>query len=274
VQPDVVGKQHAFDGYSTSDVANMQNRKILAGRVAKIRHILLALNLLAPDAKYRKQLDEYRKIKRPLLMNAFGKVSVREQNANLVMVTSAHSGEGKTYTTINLAISIAMERDTTVMIIDCDDAKSSLTTTLGVDNSVGLTDYLQGNINDLREIIIKTDIPNLVIIPTGKRDIYSTELFASDRMESLLLELAKRYKDRIVLLDSPPLMETTQTRVLAEHIGQLLLVVEEGNTPQKTIIEAISLLDSKKIIGTILNKRRYAGDREAYGGYYGMSDEK
>jgi len=136
-----------------------------------------------------------------------------------------------------------------------------------------LTDLLLDKIKDIDEVIVKTDIPTLSVIPSGEMNAYSTELFASERMESLLNELALRYVDRIILLDSPPLLQTSQSKVLAHHVGQILVVVEEGKTEQKAVVEAISHLDPKKIIGTILNKRRYSSKKEYYGGYYGKPDE-
>lgn len=215
-------------------------------------------------------LNEYRQIKRPLLLNAFGAQAQGQKNTNLIMVTSAISGEGKTFTTMNLAISIAMERDKTVLMVDCDDARSSLTRALNLSSSPGITDILLGTVSDVEDIIVNTDIDKLKVIPSGEMNAYSTELFASQKMEALLSELAQRYSDRIILFDAPPLLMTSQTKVLAHHVGQVIIVVEEGKTPQRAIVDAISQLDPNLIIGTVLNKRKKSGMGDYYGGFYGQ----
>lgn len=267
------GQESALDDNQSASAPEITPDNTQDNKNYSIQARLSDQGFLTPDIKASKQLDEYRQIKRPLLMNAFGKCAAREENANLVMITSAVSGEGKTYTTLNLALSMAMERDKTVLMVDCDDVRSSLTNALGLGELAGLMDLLSGEINDVEDIIANTDIPKLSVIPSGKMNAYSTELFASERMEALLNELAKRYTDRIILFDSPPLLETSQTKILADQVGQILVVVEEGITEQKTVVDAISQLDPNKIIGTILNKRRYSGSGEYYGGYYGQPDE-
>lgn len=235
--------------------------------------VLLAENGIfsADNAKDGALVDEYRHMKRPLLINAFKAKTESQRNANLIMITSALPGEGKTFTTINLAISMAMERDTTVLIVDCDNTRSSLTQAVGLDAAPGIIDLLLGKISDIDEIIVNSDIDKLSVIPAGKINTFSTELFASDRMDSFVIELTQRYEDRIILFDAPPLLRTSQTRVLTHHVGQILIVVEEGKTPQKAIIEAISQIDPKKTIGMVLNKCKYS-TMSGYGYYGGYGD--
>ncbi len=210
--------------------------------------------------------EEYRMIKRPLVMNAFGRGAAPVEHGNLIMVVSALPGEGKTFTTLNLAMSIAMERDITVLIVDSDVVKSTLTKLLGLHGRPGLTDYLSAEDNglSLSDIIVDTDVPKLKILPAGTAFHYSTELLASERMKQMVEELSHRYNDRIVLFDSPPLLITSQATVLSYPMGQILMVVEAGRTAQSAVREAVDLLENDKVIGMVLNKK----PRALVGGYY------
>ncbi|NOX93182.1 MAG: AAA family ATPase, partial [Gammaproteobacteria bacterium] len=208
---------------------------------------------LTPTMSRSKVAEEYRLLKRPLLLNAQGKEA--EKWANLIMVASSLPGEGKTFTTLNLALSMAMERDTTVLVIDSDVLKPSLTQLLGLQNEPGLIDVLLGDDMGLGDVIINTDMPKLSVMPAGQLHVHSTELLASGKMERIA-DVSIRYPDRMVLFDAPPLVATTEASVLAHIMGQILMVVEAGKTPQHIVQEAISRLDDRKIIGMLLNKSR------------------
>lgn len=226
--------------------------------------------ILTPMKAQGLEAEEYRLLKRPLLMNAFGKGAAIVENGNLVVVTSALPGEGKTFTTINLAMSMAMERDTTVLLVDSDVIKPSLSKMLGLSNYPGLTDVLADEQVDLGDLILRTDVPKLRILPAGRSHAHSTELLASAAMSELAEELSRRYPDRIVLFDAPPLLATSQAHVLADIAGQILMVVEAGRTPQHAVQDAISKLDQDKVVGLTLNKTRQSrGGDYYYGGYYG-----
>ena len=160
--------------------------------------------ILLPDSERSRTAEEYRMIKRPLLTRAFGHNAVGEAHRNLIMLTSSVEGEGKTFTSLNLAISIAMEMDRTVLLADADLAKPGLSRVLKINNLPGLTDRLIDDSLDLRDLLIKTDIPKFSVLPAGRRHRRSTELLASNTMRQLLDELALRYSDRVVLFDSPP----------------------------------------------------------------------
>jgi len=229
--------------------------------------------MLITNSEGHRLAEEYRMIKRPLLRNAFSKGAAPIVHANLVIVMSALAGEGKSFTTLNLAISMAMERDTTVLVVDSDVIKHSLTDLLGLSGSAGLTDLLLSGDMAPGEVIVHTDIPKLKILPAGNANTHSTELLASERMFGLLNELSERYPDRIVLFDSPPLLSTTQASVLTYTMGQILVVVESGKTTQATVKEALSLIDSDKVIGMVLNKRPhylFGGDYSDYPYGYGQ----
>ena len=217
--------------------------------------------------KTNRTTEEFRRIKRPLLMHARGEGATTIANANSIMVTSAMPGEGKTFTSINLAMSIAMEMDKTVLLIDADVAKPDVTSRLGVEAEKGLIDVLMDDGLTLPDVLLRTDIPKLTLLPSGCRHVHSTELLASERMRQLTLELSNRYSDRIVIFDSPPLLLTSEARVLAALMGQIVLVTEESRTPQHAVKEAVDLLDANEIVGIVMNKGAKSTDGDSYGGY-------
>lgn len=229
--------------------------------------------MLTPALDNSRQVEEYRIIKRPVLANVMAKGRNLKEKSNVVMITSAFPGEGKTYTTVNLAMSIATERDSSVLVIDCDVEKRALSSLFGVGSDIGLLDSLLNDNVTIGDIILSTDVPSLKIIPAGNKHSYSTELLASEEMGRVIDEISRRYPDRIIILDSPPLLMTSQSVVLTKYADQILIVVEEGVTTQEAVREAISKLDDNKIIGTILNKRSHINRGEQYGEYYGAYGE-
>jgi exopolysaccharide/PEP-CTERM locus tyrosine autokinase len=217
--------------------------------------------------------EEFRRIKHPLITHIKGKGASIVPNANMIMVTSSVASEGKTFTAINLAMSMATEMDKTVLLVDADVAKPDVTSRLGVQAEKGLIDVLLEDDLTLPDVLIRTDMPKLTLLPAGRKHVRSTEILASEGMRQLTLELSTRYSDRIVIFDSPPMCLTTEARVLAGLMGQIVLVVEAGKTSQHTVKQALSMLDSNEIIGIVLNKKR-SGKRGGYGyygkyGYYG-----
>jgi len=224
---------------------------------------------LVPDTSRRRLSEEYRIIKRPILMNAFGHGAAPVDKGNLVGITSARTNEGKTYTTLNLAISLAMELDITILLVDTDLLKCSLTKQLGLENEPGLMDVVKSSSMDLSDVILATDLPRLKVLPAGTRSKNPTEILASTRMRNMINEMSDRYSDRIILFDTPPLMETTEGNVIVNFIGQVLVVVESSVTPSNIVKDAVSQISSDKVIGMILNKSRQPGSGGYYGGHYG-----
>ncbi len=214
--------------------------------------------------------DEFRRIKRPLIANAFGKGVVPVENGNLLMLCSAFSGEGKTFTSVNLAMSLALERERTVLLIDADVAKPHISRALGIDQQLGLMDLLTDDSLDISDVLVQTDMPGLRILPAGTRHQYSTEYLASDKMQELMDELAGRYPNRMIIFDSPPLLQTSEAQVLASLVGQVVMVIHAGKTPQAAVDAALELIDSNKAINLILNKCRVQSSNDYYGGYYGQ----
>jgi protein-tyrosine kinase len=214
--------------------------------------------------------EEFRVIKRPLLRAVMPTrpPALEEGNQpNLIMVTSSLPKEGKTFCAINLAMSIATEKDYTVLLVDADVARPSVLKTLGIQAETGLMDLLQNPGMDVADTIIHTNIPSLSIIPAGKSSRHATELLASHDMARLVQELARRYPDRIVIFDSPPLLATTEAQVLANHMGQVVLVVEAERTTHKQLKEALSLLEGRDNVNLLYNKARSFATEAKYGYY-------
>lgn len=222
---------------------------------------------LFDGSSQRLKQEEYRGIKRKLLSNAFGPVSKTLNNSNLIMVTSSNPNEGKTFVSINLALSIALEQDKTVLLIDADVLRPSINRELEFEMKQGLLEYLLSEVNTLSDIIYSTNIENFKIIPAGKPHNLTNELLASDKMEALAKELAQRYPDRIVIFDCPPILGVTETPVLASLMGQAIVVVEESKTKLDDITKATSQLNEDLAIGFVINKT-LKSTKDSYG-YYG-----
>lgn len=229
---------------------------------------LAAMGYLSPETPRARIADEFRIIKRPLLVNVNGRSSPSMERANLIMVTSSLPGEGKTFVSVNLAISLAMELDKTVLLVDADVSRPSVLNRLGLPPSPGLLDILIDPSLQVSNVLMRTNIEKLTILPSGKANGRATELLASDAMDRLLEELATRYSDRIVVFDAPPLLPSTESRVLATYMGQVVVVVEADRTPQKSLNQALATIESCPVVLPLLNKisRSEVG---AYYGYYG-----
>ena len=231
--------------------------------------MLAAKGMVTPDQPRTAIAEEFRVIKRPLLRNATDTGPARITNANLIMVTSAMPGEGKTFSAINLAISMAMELDYTVLLVDADVSRPSVFRQLGLPPERGLMDVLAGEVTDLSDVLLRTNIEKLSILPAGMPHQRATELLASENMNRLLKQIASRYSDRIVVFDSPPLLVTTESRVLATHMGQVVLVVESERTTHSSVKQALATIESCPIKLMMLNKSRHSGPGSYYGYGYG-----
>lgn len=223
------------------------------------------MGAILPNDSRSKIKEEYKHIKRPLLQKAMARMDP-DCPDNLIMVTSAYSGEGKTFSSLNLALSIAVERDCRVLLIDADVVKPGLGRTLKIEDKPGLVEYLNGEIESLSEVLLATNINNLTVLPAGKTHHLSHELLASNSMRELAKELASRYRDRIIIFDSPPVLITSEAKVLSDVVGQIALVVEQDKTAQQSVKDALAKLDKAKISGLILNKSHTLG--AGYYGYY------
>jgi protein-tyrosine kinase len=232
---------------------------------------LRALGYVTPDTPTSRIADEFRVVKRPIIRNALGQGEHKVKHGNLIMVTSALPGEGKTFTSINLAMSVAMEYDSRVLLVDGDVAHPSLPSMLGTPHSPGLLDPLMRDDIDVGDALVRTNVDRLTLLPAGSRQRRSTELLASEQMASLLRELASRYADRIIIFDSPPLLATTEARVLATHMGQIVMVVAADATSHHALQQALATIEQCDIVLMLLNKARQT-DVGTYYSYYGDED--
>ena len=230
---------------------------------------LAAAGYVTPTSPRSRLADEMRVVKRPLISNAQGRSAAPIQAANLIMVTSAVPGEGKTFMAINLAISIAMELDTTVLLVDADVARPAIPERLGLSQDKGLLDLLTTKDLDVADVLLRTNVERLSLLPAGTPHARATELLASEAMARLLEELACRYPDRILVFDAPPLISSTESRVLATHMGQIVLVVEADRTPQASVKQALSTIEQCPVVMTVLNKIERSESGSYYGSYGG-----
>ena len=229
------------------------------------RDRLQRLGMVAPEGKRTPMAECFRRIKRQILTNMAK--SKAGAPANLIMVTSALAGEGKTFCAINLAISIALEMDRMVLLVDADVGKPSVPRVLGLKAEQGLMDVLDGRI-DLAAVLCKTDIGTLTLLQAGTPHEQATELMGSDAMGALLQEMAERYHNRIIIFDSPPLLAASEAGVLANRMGQLVIVVEAGKTPEAVLKVALGSIASSNVAGLLLNKGKSSpGVGYDYGGY-------
>ncbi len=254
----------------SDDAVPSVSSKSAARRVDLDLNAIAASGLLVPSQTATLLASEFRVIKRPLLENAMGKSSSPIHNGNLIMVTSALPGEGKSFTAINLAISIAMEMDNTVMLVDADVARPTVLSMLGLPPAKGLLDVVTANSLDISDVLLRTNIDKLSILPSGTQHQQATELLASDAMVRLLDDIAKRYPDRIIIFDSPPLLPTTEARTLATHMGQVVIVVQAGETSQGVVKDALSTIAACPLKMMILNQATQpVSERYGYGYAYG-----
>lgn len=239
----------------------------------EIEKLLRSKDMLVKDSSLGPEFaNDYGRIKRPLLSNAFGKTSSLLEKGNLILVTSSIPGEGKTHTSINLALSIALERDHSVLLIDCDSTRHGTSSTLNIRDNTGLVELLDNKDLTIEDVILKTDIDDLFLMSSGKHHDFVTELFASQRMSALITELTDRLKDYVIILDAPPLLPTPVTQVLCELVGQIVFVIEAGKTPQSVVEEALSMIPEGHATGLVMNKCEGISGRSTY--YYGYYSEK
>jgi protein-tyrosine kinase len=250
--------------------AHAQRAAAQTGPRSKVVHIdleaLAAAGLVTPQAQRSQIADEFRVIKRPIIKNARERTGGRAERANLVMVTSAIPTEGKTFVALNLAMSIALEVDSTALLIDADVANPSLMRMTHLPPaSMGLLDLLTNTDVKLVDVLLRTNVEKLSLLPSGTAHGRATEMLASETMANLLEEMASRYPDRILVFDSPPLLATTEARALASHMGQIIMVVEADRTAQAMVKHALETIESCPVVMMVLNK----APRPEIGSHYG-----
>lgn len=220
--------------------------------------VLAERGMLTPHSAQPEMANEYRILKRPLIRNASDKGGAGTSRGQFIMVTSAQSGEGKTFNAVNLAMSIAMEMDRSVLLVDADVLHPSLSSLLGSPRGPGLLDVL-AETADVADALLKTQVEGLSVIPNGNPNARATELIASRAMSALLDELTARDPDRLVIFDAPPLLASTEARELASHMGQLIVVVQADRTLQSQVRQALSIVEGVPQSMLLLNGARRQG---------------
>lgn len=229
------------------------------------RAALIRAGFLPPDHKQRQIADQFRHVKRPLLAAALGRGVDALPNGRMIMIASSLPGEGKTFASVNLALSMSLERDISVVLVDADVAKPHISRLFGIGDEPGLLEALQDDRLDIESLILPTDIPKFSVLPAGKPTDTATELLASRRMQAVVARLAaSQDRMRVVIFDSPPLLLTSESRVLAQPMGQVVLVVHAGKTPQHAVQDAIAVLGENKPISLLLNQSEAVSEA----GYY------
>mgnify|MGYP001951739886 CR=1 FL=1 len=256
--------QESLVDKKTNDLKNEATRSV---KIDQDR--LNEKNILTMSSDNVLVAEEFRLIKRSLLINAFTGGENAIENGNIIMVTSSKPDEGKTYCALSLALSMAKEKDLNVLLVDADVAKPDVMNTVGIKGGNGLIDVIGDESIDLGDCILKTDIKNLSILPAGKKHSFTTELLASEKMGNLIDELAQRYHDRVIVIDSPPVLASSASSVLAMHVGQVLFVVEAERTSEEEIKEALQLIKNCNNISMILNKAQISSGNKRFGSYYG-----
>jgi protein-tyrosine kinase len=237
------------------------------------RRIAIDFNLLRaqgemPEAGLERRFaDYYREIKRPLVQAMLA--GDARADSRLVLVMSALPAEGKTFTALNLALSVARERDVSVLLVDADVPKGHLTRTFGLQGAPGLLDALTDEAVDVDSLVVGTDVPGLELLPAGKPVEGAAELLASARMGQIAARLA-RHPRRLVLLDSAPLLASSEARALKQIPGRVLIVTRAGRTPRQALLDAIALIDKTKLHGLVLNDA-HASSGDDYYTHYGYS---
>lgn len=224
---------------------------------------LESAGMIVPNGKRTQISEEFRVIKRPLLQNAKQTDPGAPHASNLILVTSAFPDEGKTFSSINLAISMSLELDHSVLLVDADVAQPHPGDFLGLKPRKGLMDLLLDPTLPLSETLIRTNVDRLDVLLAGRRHDHATELLASDGMTRLLDELAAQGPERIVIFDAPPLLVTTEASALAHRAGQVVLVVAAGETTHTAVKSAMAQLEGCRVFG-LLNKGTAGLDQDAF----------
>ena len=244
-----------------------------AGVASIDRAMLAERGMIVPGAPVGPLAEEFRLVKRHLLgLKRLIAEGAHPDRARTILVCSARPGDGKTFCAINLALSIAAERDTEVLLVDADFAKPDVCRQLGLPDGRGLLDALDDGAVDPEALVIDTDVPGLAVLPAGTRTAADTELLASARTHTVIGRLLTANPRRVLLFDSPPALAASPAAVLATQVGQVMLVVRADRTGDGELREAVSLLDGCEHIELLLNAVSFVPGGRRFGSYYGQDD--
>ena len=233
------------------------------------REMLAEAGMLVPGGPVTALAEEFRLVKRQLLTTAADIEKRDPQAARMVLVCSAQPGDGKTFCAINLALSLAAERDLQILLVDADFPKPDILDRLGLPAGQGLLDALGDPAIDVEALVIPTDVPQLSVLPAGKRTHADTELLRSDHAQDVMERLLTADPDRIIIFDSPPALAASPASVLASLVGQTVLVVRADRSSESDLREAVALLDGCDDIQLLLNATTYRAEGARFG-YYGQ----
>jgi protein-tyrosine kinase len=258
-------------GYGAVSAAGAARRRVSPADAATAepgvaidQNALRAAGMLPPVHQEHEIAQQYRRIKRPLINNALGRGVTQLASGNIIMITSAVPGEGKTFMSLNLALSMRLEEDITVLLVDGDVVNPRMTQILGVESRPGLLDLAKDPGLSADAVILTTDLPGLSFLPAGRQEANATELVASARMHQVVSKLGSDNPARLVLFDSAPLLVTTEAQALAHFAGQVVLVVHADQTPQHVVLDALETLAEDKPAFLVLNQIT----RHSHSGYY------
>ena len=233
------------------------------------RDNLRKLGFINPDAGASALREEFRIVKRQVLASAQADGSPLSRR---VLICSPHTGEGKTFCAVNLALSMASERDIEVVLIDADFAKPSIGSTFGVQTGLGFMNALKDDSIRPEELVVATDVEGLYLMPAGERTGSDAEYLASDRTARVLDRLTRGAKNRILIFDSPPALAASPAAELAKHVGQALLVARADATARAALEDAVDLLSACPDIRLILNDATFSPSGRKFGSYYGYGE--
>jgi len=237
------------------------------------RERLARLGFVVPGGPVTGLAEEFRLVKRQLLGNIARRVSLPEEKRRTVLIASSRPDEGKSFCAINLALSLSGERENEVLLIDGDFSKPEVLKTLGIADGPGLVEALADPRVEPEDLVIRTDVPGLSVLPSGRKTNNVPELLASDRTREVLAKLVAGDGRRIILFDSPPALMASPATVLSTLVGQTLVVVRADQTTEADLRETIGLLQGCDHIGLILNGAGVAVSGRKFGEYDGYGHE-
>ena len=243
------------------------------GAAAIDRAALTAAGFVVPGGPVTGLAEEARLIKRQLLAGIERRVSLPDEKRRSVLITSGQPDEGKSFCAINLALSLSGEQDVEVLLIDGDFSKPDLLQTLGIPSGPGMVEALADPHSNPEDYVIRTDVPGLSVLPSGRKANNVPELLASDRTREVLAKLVASDRRRIILFDSPPALMASPATVLAGHVGQVLVVVRADRTTEADLRETIGLLSGCDHVSLILNGAGIVTGRN-FGAYDGYGNDK
>ncbi len=227
-------------------------------------------NMLIPNGPVTALSEEFRIVKRQLLLAARGGKGVEAvEHGERILICSANPNEGKTYTSVNLALSMASEKDNRVLLVDADFAKPSILSTLNIEGGPGLMDALADPSLDVNKMVLSTDVEGLSVLPAGSQSNQDTEYLAAARTAKIIDKLSKDDPNRIIIFDSPPALAASPASVLALHVGQTLMVVHADKTTDSALRDALNLLSGCDHVQLLLNRANFSPSGRKFGSYYG-----